>query len=72
MMTPTVPAFKCCTACSAPVIDAYNKDKVDLVLNACKSTDGAYLENVSGLTAFRAEAAEKIADMDVEDWDDED
>lgn len=69
MMTPTVPAFKHCTACAASVIEAYKKDNVELVYNTCKSPDGVYLENISGLTSFRAEAAEKIADM--EDWDED-
>jgi hypothetical protein len=32
--------------------------------------DGSYLENLSGLTAFRAEAAEKLAEME-EDWEDD-
>lgn len=69
MMTPTVPAFKHCTACAASVVEAYKQNKVDLVYNACLSKDSAYLENISGLTSFRAEAAERMADM--EDWDDD-
>jgi len=69
MMTPTVPAFKCCTGCSAPVVEAYMKDRVELVLRTCQSADGSYLEDLSGLTAFRAEAAEKMDDMDA--WDDD-
>ncbi|KAL3914514.1 MAG: hypothetical protein SGILL_006075, partial [Bacillariaceae sp.] len=70
MMTPTVPAFNCCTACATPVIEAYKEDKFGLVANVCASMDGSYLENLSGLTAFRAEAAEKMAEMD-EDWDED-
>lgn len=70
MMTPTVPAFKHCTACAAAVVEAYRKDKFDLVFNTCQAKDSAYLENISGLTGFRADAAEKIAEM--EDWDDDD
>jgi ubiquitin-like modifier-activating enzyme ATG7 len=69
MMTPSVPAFPCCTGCSASTIEAYHKDKLELVYRACQSTDGSYLENLSGLQAFRAEAAEKFADM--EDWDED-
>ena len=72
MMTPTVPAFKHCTACAASVIEAYRDNKVELVFNACQSPDGAYLENISGMTAFRAEAAEKVADMDGWDEDEDD
>ena len=34
--------------------------------------DGSYLENLAGLTEFRARAAEKLADMDDLDWDDDD
>jgi ubiquitin-like modifier-activating enzyme ATG7 len=71
MMTPIVPAFKHCTACAPSVVEAFKKDKLSLVFNTCQSTDGAYLENISGLTAFRAEAAEKIADMDMDNWDDD-
>ena len=70
MMTPTVPAFKHCTACAAAVVEAYRKDKFDLVFNTCQAKDSVYLENISGLTGFRADAAEKIAEM--EDWDDDD
>ena len=70
MMTPTVPAFRHCTACAAAVVEAYRKDKFDLVFNTCQAKDSVYLENISGLTGFRAEAAEKIAEM--EDWDDDD
>jgi ubiquitin-like modifier-activating enzyme ATG7 len=72
MMTPTVPAFKCCTGCAVPIMEAYQEDKLELVYQVCQSQDSAYLENLSGLTAFRAEAAEKMADMDdMDDWDDE-
>jgi ubiquitin-like modifier-activating enzyme ATG7 len=70
MMTPTVPAFTFCTACALPVTEAYKLDKFGLVSNVCASMDGSYLENLSGLTAFRAEAAEKMAEMD-EDWDED-
>jgi ubiquitin-like modifier-activating enzyme ATG7 len=70
MMTPSVPSFTHCTACSLPVVEAYTNDKMDLVVSTCQSSDGSYLENISGLTAFRADAAEKLAGM--EDWDEED
>jgi ubiquitin-like modifier-activating enzyme ATG7 len=70
MMTPSVPAFQFCTGCSAPVVEAYQKDKIELVLQTCQTTDGSYLEAISGLTGFRAEAAEKFDDFD--GWDDED
>ena len=70
MMTPTVPAFKCCTGCSPATIEAYHRDKVGLMFEVCQSKDGTYLENLSGLTAFRAEAADKLAEMD-EDWEDD-
>jgi ubiquitin-like modifier-activating enzyme ATG7 len=71
MMAPTVPAFKFCTACSKPTIQAYHEDKMDLISRVCSSLDGTFLENLSGLTAFRAEAADKLAEME-EDWDDDD
>ena len=66
MMTPTVPAFAHCTGCSPSVIEAYHADKVELVKKVCESRDGSYLEDLSGLTSFRAEAADKMVDM--EDW----
>jgi ubiquitin-like modifier-activating enzyme ATG7 len=71
MMTPCVPAFFCCTGCSLPVLEAYRADKFSLVGKACASMDGSYLENLSGLTAFRAKAAETLADLDDLDWDDD-
>lgn len=70
MMTPTVPAFRHCTGCSACVIDAYLKDPIDTVTKTCESSDGSYLEDLSGLRAFRAEAAERVVDMDA--WDEDD
>jgi ubiquitin-like modifier-activating enzyme ATG7 len=73
MMTPTVPAFGCCTGCSPRLIEAYHENKMDLVYEVCQSTDGSYLEDLTGLTTFRAEAAEKLAAMEGDDdlWDDE-
>jgi len=69
MMTPTVPAFSCCTGCSPGVVAEYQKNKVEVVHQACKSLDGSYLEGISGLTAFREAEASKLVDM--EDWDDD-
>jgi ubiquitin-like modifier-activating enzyme ATG7 len=66
MMTPTVPAFTYCTACSKSVIETYLNDKSATVLQACK--DGDYLERLSGLQTFRAEAASKFEDT----WDEDD
>jgi ubiquitin-like modifier-activating enzyme ATG7 len=73
MMTPSVPAFVYCTGCSSAILDEYRKDKFELVSRTCSSIDGSsYLENLSGLTQFRAEAAEKIAEMENDYWDDDD
>ncbi|OEU12764.1 hypothetical protein FRACYDRAFT_270472 [Fragilariopsis cylindrus CCMP1102] len=73
MMTPSVPAFVYCTGCSSAILDEYRKDKFELVSRTCSSIDGSsHLENLSGLTQFRAEAAEKIAEMENDYWDDED
>jgi len=69
MMTPTVPAFIHCTGCSGAVVLAYLKDKAELVLETCRSTDGSYLEDISGLTDFRAEAVGKFADAG--DWEED-
>jgi ubiquitin-like modifier-activating enzyme ATG7 len=70
MMIPTVPAFKCCTGCASPIIEAYHRDKFELVSQVCASMDGSFLENLSGLTAFRSEAADKLAEMEG-DWEDD-
>jgi ubiquitin-like modifier-activating enzyme ATG7 len=67
MMKPTVPAFKSCTGCSGGVVQAYLQDKVGVVFSVCQSVE--YLENISGLTSFRAEAAEKMDNLDA--WDDD-
>ena len=69
MMTPTVPAFAYCTGCAPAIIEAYHADKVELVQKVCESRDGSYLEDLSGLTAFRAEAADKMVEM--EDWEED-
>lgn len=69
MMIPTVPAFNKCTACSEPIIDSYKNDKIDLVANACESADGSYLENLSGLTAFRIESDSKMEAF--ENWEED-
>jgi hypothetical protein len=70
MMTPTVPAFSFCTGCSPAVIEAYREDKMELVYRVCQSTDGSFLEDLSGLTAFRTEAASKMEMVD--GWDEDD
>lgn len=70
MMTPTVPAFCHCTACSALVVNAYSKDKMELVEQACRSVDGSFLEALSGLTKFRADATDEIDG--IADWDEDD
>lgn len=69
MMTPTVPAFSHCTGCSSGVVDAYVQDKFKVVLDACQSTNGKSLEDLSGLAEFHAAANERFDDM--EGWDDE-
>ena len=69
MMTPTIPAFQYCTGCSKNVTDAYLNDKMNFVQQSCRTTDGSYLEEISGLTAFRLAAAEKLVDM--EGWEDD-
>jgi len=69
MMTPTVPAFSHCTGCALPLIDAYHNDKIELVYQTCQSLNGSYLEELSGLADFRAQAAEKLANLDEADWD---
>lgn len=70
MMTPTVPAFDCCTGCCDAVIDAYSKSGFNFVKMVCCNADGSYLEDVAGLTAFRAKASTMMEDC--LDWDDDD
>lgn len=70
MMTPTVPYFPSCTACSDCVVEEYRKEGFEFVRRVCCDLDGAYLEKVSGLDRFREEAARKMEEC--LDWDDED
>ena len=70
MMTPTVPAFHHCTGCCDGVIEGYKKKGFDFVKNVCCDASGSYLEDIAGLTKFRAEAISKIDDC--LDWDEDD
>jgi ubiquitin-like modifier-activating enzyme ATG7 len=70
MMTPTVPAFPSCSACSDLVVNEYKTKGFDFVKCVCCDMDGSYLEGVSGLTKFREEAAAKMEEC--MDWDEED
>ena len=69
MMTPTVPAFAYCTACSPAVVAAYRENPQQLIQETCRSMDGSYLENLTGLKEFRAQATAQMEDLD--EWDDE-
>jgi len=68
MMNPTVPAFSCCTGCSSPILNAYESNNVDFMCRAAHSVSGTYLEDISGLTAFRAQAESQFDDIE-EDWE---
>jgi len=70
MMTPSVPAFPSCTACADSVVEEYKRGGFEFVKCVCCDADGKYLENVSGLTSFREEAAKKLDEC--LDWDDDD
>ena len=70
MMTPTIPAFQSCTACSDRVVEEYRRNGIDFVKCVCCDDDGSYLEEVSGLASFREEAAKKLDEC--LDWDDGD
>lgn len=63
--------FKCCTACSVPVIEAFNAGGWEFVKESLN--DSTYLENLTGLKKFH-EDAEKAALMmeDLEEMDLED
>ena len=69
MMTPTVPAFQSCTGCSDLVVNAYGDGGFDFVQKVCCS-DVSFLEEVSGLEKFRAEASSMMDDC--MDWDEAD
>jgi ubiquitin-like modifier-activating enzyme ATG7 len=69
MMTPTVPAFPACSACSDLVVDEYKRSGFEFVKCVCCDMDGSYLEGISGLTKFREDAANKMEDC--MDWDEE-
>ncbi|KAL3793155.1 hypothetical protein HJC23_005657 [Cyclotella cryptica] len=69
MMTPTVPAFPSCTACSDLVVKEYKESRFEFVKCVCCDLDGSYLEGISGLAQFREEAAMKMDEY--MDWDDE-
>ena len=70
MMTPTIPAFPSCTACSDNVVKEYREKRFDFVKRVCCDEDGSYLEEVSGLATFREEA-DKMLDECL-DWDEDD
>ena len=69
MMTPTVPAFPSCTACSDSVVEEYRRGRFGFVRSVCCDEDGSYLEEVSGLASFRELAARKLEEC--MDWDDD-
>jgi len=43
-MTPTVPAFPSCTACSDRVVEEYRRGGFDFVRSVCRDEDGSYLK----------------------------
>jgi hypothetical protein len=57
--------------CPASLMDAYQQDKLEVVCQACQSTDGTYLETLSGLSAFCVEAAEKLMEMGNANWEED-
>jgi len=66
LMTPTTPRFRCCTACSFPVINEYKSSGFGFVQRVC-SGDASYLEDLTGLTEFK-----KCADGAEVEWDEDD
>jgi hypothetical protein len=53
------------------VVRAYQQDAAGLAHQACSSADGSFLEDLSGLSEFRAQAAARLEEIDVEGWDDD-
>lgn len=68
-MTPTVPAFEYCSGCCDSVVEAYKKNRFEFVKKVCCDADGSYLEDMAGLTEFRAKANSMIDDC--LDWDED-
>ena len=62
MMTPTVPAFRHCTGCSDSIKDKYIEEGFEFVQKVCNCTNSSILEDIAGLTDFRAEAAAMMGD----------
>lgn len=67
MMTPVVSKFPCCTGCADDVVEAYKRDKVGTTISVCQSTK--FLEDLAGLTSYRAAEADKL--VGIEGWDDD-
>lgn len=65
LMTPTTPRFRCCTACSIPVINQYKESGFALVKRV--GEDSTYLEHLTGLSEFK-----KSVDHTQLEWDDDD
>lgn len=65
LMTPTTPRFRCCTACSIPVINQYRESGFDLVKRV--GEDSTYLEQLTGLSDFK-----KSVDHTQLEWEDDD
>ena len=76
MMTPTVPSFNHCTACSDSIVDSYEKMGEDLVNKVCCSLNSAdngveLLETLTGLKDFRTRAETVVVDWDDHDSDED-
>jgi ubiquitin-like modifier-activating enzyme ATG7 len=58
-------AYPCCSACSAPVLDAYRKDGWDFVKKALMEKD--YVAELSGLAEVQRKAEEMAAELELSD-----
>jgi ubiquitin-like modifier-activating enzyme ATG7 len=71
MMTPTIPAFSCCTGCSPKIVEAYEVDKLELMVQVSQTQDGTMLENISGMSEFKEAAMSMLETMEEDIWNDE-
>jgi hypothetical protein len=64
------PCFTHCTACSAPVVAAYDKGGYAFIRDVC--SDSSVLERISGITALNATLSDElIASMEMDSDEDD-
>ena len=64
------PAYECCSACSAGVLERYERDGWDFVKRAIN--ERGWIEEVSGLAEVQRKAEEAARELDIEEVDEDD